>query len=294
MTALDAIRRALGRGRAADAPGDAAADLSPKERQDALKLIARARRHLRLLERQLECGLLIRRERESEAQRLDALAGRLSLEQAASHLREAVARASYHDHPVPHIVVSSLLPDAVLVEARGSIPAEVFFDAVHDGYEAVAVPFALAPVVSMATWAFVATLARGPLLEALLEVFHDSLGHPPASAPAPRRRRDFTVLHARLVRWQAGARRDVDRHPLPSLVAIVNVGESAHRFELRQEPGDAIEVVLPPGSAMAYLTAAGREATVGGIGAEPAGGRTYEVVIGPNRAAQRALAGSAR
>jgi hypothetical protein len=292
MTALHSILRALGRGRTADAPGYDA-DLSPKDRQDALKLIARAQRHLGLLERQLECGLLIRQESASAPERLDRLAATLDAEQAVSHVREAVAAATVRMRPVPHVVMADVLPASVLAAARDAIPAPVLFDAVQDGCEAVAVPFPLAPVVSMAVWAFVANLVKGALLDALLDAFRESLGHPPTPMPAPRRRRDFTVLHARLVRWRGGARRETEPHPLPGLVAIVNVGDCSHRVEWRSGSGGASEIVLPPGSAVAYVAVAGEAVSASGLAGEGAGGCTYEVVIGPHRAAQQALTTSA-
>lgn len=287
--ALASLLRALNRrigGASAQVPAPVA-ELSPKARKDALKTIARARRQLHVIERQLERGLLIRQEDASAGERLDRLAQTLEFEAAALHVADALRHGLRRERPVPHLVVRDVLPPAVIEAARAAIPARVFFDTARGGCEVVTVPPSVAPVVSIATWTFIGDLVERAVVPTLVDMFRGSLEQPPPALP--RRRRDFTVLHARLFRWETGGRRETDTPP-HVIVVVLNVGDREHRLELR-DASTELEVALPPASAVAYLdvTGQGRAASVTTGQSVPA--YTYEIAIGAHRAVRHVRQG---
>jgi hypothetical protein len=282
VTTFESILRALGRGRGTEASRHIPEDLSPKARRDVEKLITRAQRQLRLLERELQCGLLMRQGEASAPARLDQLAAALDFDRSAAHVRDAVRGAREIGGPQPYLVVPEILPVDVLTAAREAIPARVFFETMGDACDEIAVPFPLAPIVSMATWAFVSSLTRTALLEALVDRLRVSIEWP-SPGGAVERRRSLAVLQERLVRWHGGRRTLERRHRLPCLVVMVNLGETAHHVEMRDGAGAAIDVVVPPGTAVAIAVAAGRQATVVESVPPPAEGCTYQIVIGSAR-----------
>ena len=284
---LRALNRRIG-GASARVPMPVA-ELSPKARKDALKTIARARRQLRLVERQLERGLLIRQEDASAAERLDRLAQTLELDAATLHVVNALRHGLRRERPVPHLFVPDLLPPAVFEAAQTAVPARVFFDTARGGGEVVIVPPSVAPVVSIATWTFMDDLAEGAIVPTLVDMFRGSLEQPPADASSPRRRRDYTVLHARLFRWDAASRRDTDAQP-DVITVVLNIGEGEHRLQLR-DTSTELEIALPPGSAVAYLDVTGQGHATSVMTTASAPGYTYEITIGPHRAVRHVREG---
>ncbi|MBI4486247.1 MAG: hypothetical protein HY655_09575 [Acidobacteria bacterium] len=159
------------------------------------------------LQRRME-QLAALHERGEEVGRIARLERVLEFDRVVAHVRAAVARAELAGDPVPHLLVSDLLPAEVYAAVLDAIPAAVFFNGrVAQGQE-LRVPPRLAPMVSIITWMFVDEVGR--LLSDLLVA---RLAEPlaayararfPSLPPFGDWGVDITVTESRLVRRGPG------------------------------------------------------------------------------------------
>lgn len=123
---------------------------------------------------QMQQLVALREEELNASARMDSLEPVLEADRAAGHVREAVARAALVDHPVPHVVISDVLPPDVLEAALEAIPSPIFFER-SGGARELRVPPRFASTYSVATWSFVADLVNDALGPALVERFQGAL-----------------------------------------------------------------------------------------------------------------------
>jgi hypothetical protein len=110
------------------------------------------------------------------ADRLPALrASLLEGNRLAAHAAAAVARATLHLEPFPHVVIKDLLPDDAAGELVRALPPSVFFKR-HAKRHQLKVPFVFAPAYSRLVWgAFFEKVVTGTLLPAITEKFRPAL-----------------------------------------------------------------------------------------------------------------------
>jgi hypothetical protein len=84
------------------------------------------------------------------------------------HVACAVAAATLHTNPFPHVIVEKWLPPDVYRTIVGALPAAVFFADRENRRQQLPVPFPLAPAFSQAVWRFVAQKIVGGVLSGAL------------------------------------------------------------------------------------------------------------------------------
>jgi hypothetical protein len=98
---------------------------------------------------------------------LDALAGILNRDRAASHVRAAIARAPVPQGARAGLLIEQFWPDDVHEALAPAVPDAVFFDGPVWGAQTLRVPPRLAPVVSIVVWTFVAEIVRDVVVPAV-------------------------------------------------------------------------------------------------------------------------------
>lgn len=250
--------------------------------QDSLADLARELDSVQLQMQQLAAL----RDAELEArERMDSLARLPDVGRVSAHIRDAVARTPLGDHPVPHVIVSDVLPPEVLAAANDAIPLPIFFDRHEEGVRELRVPPRLASTYSITTWTFVADVVGEVLGPALVERFRAPLDRYVAMlCPSlGRSAREGILLAAepgRIVERQPGAGAPRARSPwhfLTTFVCLASSGDSG--------------TTVPVNSAVTVLEPAGERehASTPVVAAAAAAPCTFEFSIGPDREARRLL-----
>jgi hypothetical protein len=130
---------------------------------------------LNAVERQMEQLVVLRREEIDAPARMDMLQRILNTDRVAAHVRQAMERTDIVDSPVPHGITSALLPSEVYDALLDAIPPPIFFEVASR--PELPVPPRLAPMHSLATWAFVADLVDEVIGPALITRFREPLDH---------------------------------------------------------------------------------------------------------------------
>jgi hypothetical protein len=105
---------------------------------------------------------------------LQTLGQRLDAPRIGAHVARAVADATLHAAPFPHVVVEDWLPEDTYRMMIAALPASVFFADRENRRQQLPVPFPLAPAYSQAVWRFVAQdIVGGMLHRALNEKFRE-------------------------------------------------------------------------------------------------------------------------
>jgi hypothetical protein len=181
----------------------------------------------------------------------------LDVERASAHVRTRVGAAALARQPVPHLVVSDLLPADIYEACLGAVPDQVFFKRRGTGHRELRIPSALAPLAALATLAFVAEVLTTALSQGMADRFY---------AERPHRVR---VSPPRLVVREAGYEEEASESvESPALKAILDLGptddgaygsrvcrgEQGRCAEAREIPfrGNSALIVLDHGSAHRY------------------------------------------
>lgn len=106
------------------------------------------------------------------ADRMDGLEQVLDLNHLATHLRDAVRRADLIEAPVPHALITDVLPLDMYEAAIDAIPSRIFFTP-RDGEQELPVPPTLAPLHSIATWMFLADAVKQVFVPMFIERFEE-------------------------------------------------------------------------------------------------------------------------
>ena len=108
------------------------------------------------------------------AARMDRLERVLSRAHVDGHIRDMVRRSPLIEAPVPHAIIADALPSEIREAAVDAIPERIFFEARRGRHELPAPPV-LAPTHSIATWAFLADVAKEVFVPALVDRFEAPL-----------------------------------------------------------------------------------------------------------------------
>jgi hypothetical protein len=107
---------------------------------------------------------------------LDELAAVMDMDRVRAHVRAAVERAAFLDHPGPRLAIEALWPGDVYDALIGAIPAPIFFDGTPASGQTLRVPPRLAPVTAIATWTFAAAIVDREIVPAVAARFRPLLG----------------------------------------------------------------------------------------------------------------------
>lgn len=220
----------------------------------------------------------------------------LRFDDVVAHVRGAVNRAPLAGEPVPHLLVTDLLPlDAyrALIEA---IPDEVFFDGrLEKGHE-LRVPPRLAPMSSIVAWRFLDEVAR--ILSGLLLA---RLGEPlaaytrarfPSVSPFRDWQVEITLTEGRLVRRAPGfsGRHGDDGRQWDLVTGVLHLARDVDAAEYGSRLQGML-VPFRPNAVLAFVGPADAHAYEPIPADAPAAveRHTYEFGVGPTREGRRAL-----
>ncbi len=164
---------------------------------------------LRKVQLQIEQLFALRRDELDTPARMDRLEHILDTDRMGAHMREAVARTELVEDPVPHAIISDLLPSDVYDAAIHAIPSPIFFEGGGACGQELRVPPRIAPTYSIATWSFLADMVSEVLGPALVARFQGPLDrHVRALCPSLVTSRDagiaLTVESGRIVLRRPG------------------------------------------------------------------------------------------
>lgn len=91
--------------------------------------------------------------RRDEVPQLESL---LEPDRVRSHVSRAIAKATIHTDPFPHLVIDKWLPSDVYHRVIDALPPAVFFADRDESRQRLSVPFGVAPAYSRRVWQFVA------------------------------------------------------------------------------------------------------------------------------------------
>jgi hypothetical protein len=128
---------------------------------------------------------------------LDDLAALMDADRVRAHVRAAVDRAAFLDHPGPRLAIDALWPEDVYDVLTRAIPDPVFFEGMPAAGQTLRVPPRLAPVAAIATWTCVAGIVDREIVPAVTARFRSLL---PASSGGA-----LDIAPGRLVRREAGS-----------------------------------------------------------------------------------------
>jgi hypothetical protein len=138
--------------------------------------LARTLATLDEVQRSAEQTRLVLRLNQRQQADVDRLPQVLDVVRVEAFIRHAIAGATLHDDPFPHVLIEPLLPDDVYKAVLRAIPAVAFFDTRDRVKQNLRVPFEFAPALSEAVWRFVDdVIARNILRSAVLEKFRQPL-----------------------------------------------------------------------------------------------------------------------
>jgi hypothetical protein len=216
--------------------------------------LAKLRRHvdqLRLTARQLRALRQADADIDAQIARLEQT---LNFDEAIRHVHDAVGRGELFTDPIPHLLLTDLLPSFVYDAVVGAIPDPVFFKDVGPDSAELRLPPRLAPTHSIVAWAFVTEIVLqvlGPALVTRLSAPLDAFATRqfPELPPLSRWHVEITLSEGRLVR-SAGVRGQLSSGGRPwdvlttimSLAPLAGIDETSTVLELT---GDALSV---PGS----------------------------------------------
>ena len=265
MSRLRALLRGLDpRARGRDAAGAAAARTSKALRVEVRTLREEARGLALQLEaltrQQAQLGTLLDEEATAAA-RLDQLAGILNAVRVGVHVRDAVARATLAERPVPHVVVANFLPADVYDAAVAAIPAPLFFERGPGRTGTLPVPPKLAPSYAVVTWTFLSDIAATVLAPALdahvlapLRVRDPQLvGEMPVCAATPLSARPGHLL--RLTPSDLERPAAPERSCIRTTLFLTRPGDSEDfGWEMRTlDGGDVLQIPFQPNVALVTL-----------------------------------------
>jgi hypothetical protein len=217
-------------------------------------------------------------------ERLDRLDAALTPEPLARHVAAAVERARIIDAPVPHALITELLPADAYAALVAAIPPRLYFHDDGTGRLALPLPPALAPIESAVAWRYMVDVARDVLTPAIVQQFAPVLGAQRHSASQGR-------LLIRLPGFEGSVRRRNPSHVLTVTIAFAPLGTGPD-FGCLIGGGDAPPVTVPfvPNSALVVLDSAGAHAYQSIPAAAPDGTErcSYEFPIGPGKIGRRA------
>lgn len=248
-----------------------------------------------LLRQRTEQLSTLRDEERHTAARMAGLERALDFDRVAGHVRGAVAQAALVAEPVPHLVVSSLLPQDVYQALIETMPPLVFFDGRAERGQELRVPPRLAPTASIVAWTFLNEI----VLQVLSELLVARLAEPLAaharerfpSLPFGELGVDMTLSGARLVRRTPGytGGGSADR-PWDLLTAILHLA----RHQDTEEYGSRLRAKVVPFRANALLVCVGPPDAHAYASIPPGAPAdteryAYEFGIGPSKDARRTL-----
>jgi hypothetical protein len=251
-----------------------------------------------LVQRHVDQLFELRREELDAPSRMEALERVLNVDRIAAHVRQAVARTEIVEDPVPHAVISGLLPPDAYDSVLAAIPAPVFFEDGSAGGRELRVPPALAPTCTIATWAFVTDLVKDVLAPALVGRFGGPLDrHLAALCPSLDRAGGtgltFAASAGRIVRRWPGSDAPPARtrpwHFLTTVLFLARPGDGEdHGSRLS---GAAPEIPFRANSALTVLGPAGAHeyAIIPSTGPAGVVRYSYEFRLGPAPEARRRL-----
>lgn len=228
------------------------------ELRSAREALSDAAAQIGALQMQLDQLIELRRNDTGAAARMDRLERILDVERVANHIRDALTRAEFVDDPVPHGIVSGLLPPDVYDAVLDAIPARLFFERGDAAGAELRVPPRLGPTHAIATWTFVSDIVSNVLVPALIGCLRERVVHHrammrPAAGMSPEADVRFTVDSDRLVLRQPGGYVPADRakrsHVLTTVVHLARPGDGEdYGSRLRREipGGDATPDVGSP------------------------------------------------
>lgn len=173
--------------------------------------------------------LALQQSERSTPAELDRLASVMDEARVSAHVRDATLRADLIEYPVPHLIVSNVLPRDVYAAALSVIPDPVFFDAASESIQTMRVPPRLAPVHVIAAWAFLWNVVKGTLTQAIVDRFYTqvityarTLQASPSTDPDAELR--FVAEPGRIVLRRPGSNQPaVGRRPWHWLTVVVNL-----------------------------------------------------------------------
>lgn len=125
---------------------------------------------------QTEQLLTIRRLDAEQQEDLERLPAELDSACIGAHIRQAIAAATLHHDPFPHLVAEQWLPPRVYDIMIQALPPSVFFSDREPSRQRLIVPFGFAPAYSQRVWKYVSQEIIGSSLrEALSEKFGPSV-----------------------------------------------------------------------------------------------------------------------
>ena len=89
---------------------------------------------------------------------------RLDPERVKAHVARAIAHATLHTHPFPHLVIDKWLPHDLYNRMIDALPPPVFFADRDQSRQRLQVPFHMAPAYSRRVWQFIANDVVGGMV----------------------------------------------------------------------------------------------------------------------------------
>lgn len=195
-----------------------------------------------LLRQRLEQLSALRDEERRAPARIASLERVLDFDRVAAHVGDAVARSEWVAGPVPHLIVSNLLPGEVYRALVDAIPHPVFFDGHGAHGQELRVPPRLAPSSSIVAWTFMHDVVLQRLADRLVARVTEAVG-------------PLTVSRARLLRrtpGYGGGGGAADRPPdlLTGIVDLARNGDT-------EEYGNRLQAAAMPFRANTLLVCVG-------------------------------------
>ena len=250
---------------------------------------------LETLRRRMEQLSALRDEERDVAARVAELERVLDFTRVAAHVRSAARESPLVAEPVPHLIVSNLLPADAYRAVMHAIPASVLLDGRAERGQEVRVPPRLAPTTAIITWTFLNEVGR-----VLSDVLVERLAEPlaaharrrfPSLPPADGWGVEITLSEARIVRripgYQGGSPAD---RPWDLLTGVLYLG----RHQDTAEYGSRLHGAAIPFRANSLLACAGA-ADIHAYASIPRDAPadterySYEFGIGPTKDARRTL-----
>jgi hypothetical protein len=246
-------------------------------------------RELAALARQTERLVALGQQPADLAARLDRLSEAFDPAVVAAHVRAAVGRAAIVPAPVPHAVITDVLPAAAYAALLAAVPPPVFFHDSGTRRLELPAPPTLAPVECVVAWRFMTELASEVLGPAVVDRFGPLAGQGADIRMSASQGR----LLLRLPGFESGPRR---RNPFHALLVVLSLapGDGPVDCGSRVHGPDAADAVTIPfvaNTALAVVDRTGAHEYLPVPDTAPQGTTryTYEFPIGPDRESRRRL-----
>ena len=251
------------------------------------------------LRRRLDQLSALRTAEPAEEAQLHALERVLDIDRVGQHVLAACAAAELSAGPVPHLVISDVLPDDVYAAIVGAIPEPAFFETVADNAYELHVPPRLAPFQALVTWEFVTAVIKRTFSPALIARLHDPLAafartQFPALPAFDDWNVEVTISEGHLVKRCPGyAGASSEDRPWDLLTTIVDVGATQEDGLYGSVLGTVKNIPYRPNGALAFVGPASvhQYASIPPDAPKHVVRHAYQFGVGPAREGRRVLKG---